>query len=410
MRLVNMTAKRFAITVVLFCSITIFVASARASEADAIAISQNIRARHMPFGTIMDPIFAAPDSDEIVGYTHCGDSATWTGHYLAAEAFRYNVTRSGDALDNVSAALAGLERLLDVTGTNLLSRCVIAMISPYAQAIITEEAGHGVYQNTFGWYWIGGTSRDQYSGVFFGLGVAYDLVDDPQIRARIASLTTLLLDFLRGHDWLVRMPDGSISTTFIGREDQQLSLLQLGRHVNSGRFSTTYDLDRLFFSPLVIAPISIEVLDNNSYFKFNLDSINLFNLIRLESSSFKGIYREAYDILRRHTDDHKNAFFNMIDRALNGPNDARDADTREMLEEWLLRPRRDDPIDLRGVYPACGSTDIACAPVSIVDRPRTDFLWQRNPFLLVGEGTGTVETAGIDYILPYWMARYYGTI
>ena len=179
-----MTAKRFAICRCSVCSFILFVGSALASEEDAIAISQNIRARHMPFGTILDPIFAAPDSEQIVGYTHCGDSAIWTGHYLAAEAFRYNVTRSPDALDNVRAALAGIESLLDVTGTNLLSRCLIPMTSPYAQAIITEEASHGVYQNTqFGWYWIGGTSRDQYSGVFFGLGVAYDLVDDPQVPA-----------------------------------------------------------------------------------------------------------------------------------------------------------------------------------------------------------------------------------
>jgi hypothetical protein len=400
-----------AVIIIVFSVLTLFVGSGLASEADAIAISKNIRARHMPFGTILDPIFATPDSDEIVGYTHCGDSAIWTGHYLAAEAYRYNVTRSPEALDNVRAALVGIESLLDVTGTNLLSRCLIPMASPYAQAIIKEEASHAVYQNNqFGWSWIGGTSRDQYSGVFFGLGVAYDLVDDQQVRAGIAPLTTLLLDFLRGHDWSVTMPDGSISTTFIGRADQELSFLQVGRHVNSARFSTAYDLNRFFLSPLVIAPISIEVLDNNSYFKFNLDSIDLFNLIRLEGSSFGGIYRQAYDILRRHTDDQKNAFFNMIDRALSGPNAARDADTQQMLDDWLLRPRRDLPVDLRGVYPACGSPDHACVPVPIVDRPGTDFLWQRNPFLLVGQGSGTIETAGIDYILPYWMGRYYGTI
>src|SRR5262245_12904787 len=410
-REIVMTVSRFGIA--LCCLLTLLAGVAFASEEDAIAISKNIRARHMPFGTIMDPIFATPDpaSEQIVGYTHCGDSAIWTGHYLAAEALRYKVTRSPEALENVRVALAGIASLLNVTGTNLLSRCLIPMTSPYAQAIIKEEASHGVYQNTqFQFYWIGGTSRDQYSGVFFGLGVAYDLVDDPQVQAGIASLTTLLLDFLRGHNWSVRMPDGSISTTFIGRADQQLSLLQVGRHVNKARFSTTYALYRFFFSPLAIVPISAEVLDNNSYFKFNLDSINLFNLIRLESSSFKGIYGRAYDVLWHHTDDQKNAFFNMIDRALSGPNDARDADTREMLIEWLLRPRRDQPIDLRGVYPACGSPDQACVPVPIVDRPRTDFLWQRNPFLLVGQGTGTIETAGIDYILPYWMGRYYGTV
>ena len=31
--------------------------------------------------------------------------------------------------------------------------------------------------------WIGNTSRDQYSGVFFGLAVAYELVDDPELRS-----------------------------------------------------------------------------------------------------------------------------------------------------------------------------------------------------------------------------------
>src|SRR5213593_4136920 len=85
-----------------------------AAEADALAISINIQQRHLPFGGILDPIFAAPDSDQIIGYTRCGDSAIWTGHYLAAEAFRYKVTRSADALANVVKAERGLRSLVDV--------------------------------------------------------------------------------------------------------------------------------------------------------------------------------------------------------------------------------------------------------------------------------------------------------
>src|SRR5580698_7491170 len=77
-----------------------------AAEADALAISANIQARHLPYGTIIDPVFASPTSDQIVGYTRCGDSAIWTGHYLAAEAFRYSVTQSADALNNVTNAIA----------------------------------------------------------------------------------------------------------------------------------------------------------------------------------------------------------------------------------------------------------------------------------------------------------------
>src|SRR5215813_5245542 len=123
--------KHFVIrVVVLCCFFTVFVGASLASEDDAVAISRNIRARHMPFGTILDPVFATPDSDQIVGYTRCGDSALWTGHYLAAEAFRYKVTGSAEALDNAKRAIAGLKALVDVTGTNLLARCMVRIESP----------------------------------------------------------------------------------------------------------------------------------------------------------------------------------------------------------------------------------------------------------------------------------------
>jgi len=77
------------------------------------------------------------------------------------------------------------------------------------------------------------------------------------------------------------------------------------------------------------------------------------------------------------------------------------------LAAWLRRPQRDGRVDWKGVYPACGSEDRACAPLRVEDRVRTDFLWQRSPFLPVGGGYGTIEGAGLDYLLPYWMARYY---
>src|SRR5262245_16960991 len=283
-----------------FCFFIAFMGAAAGSQDDARAISENILTRHMPFGVIVDPVFESPGSNLIVSYTHCGDAAIWTGHYLAAEAFRYRVT--GEGMDGVNAALAGIASLVNVTGTGVLARCLVPVNSPYAHDITVANAPHGIYQNTqAGYYWIGNTSRDQYSGVFFGLAVAYDLVDDPAVQKTIAPLVTLLLDFLRAHNWFVTMPNGTISTTFVGRADQQLSLLQVGRHVNADRFSSTYDLYRFFFAAQTMMPISLEVLNDDSYFKFNLDSINLFNLIRLERSSFAGIYRGAYDVLRRHT-------------------------------------------------------------------------------------------------------------
>lgn len=384
-------------------------ATLAAGEREALEISANIQARHVPYGTVLDPVLAP--SGAITSYSRCGDSAIWTGHYLAAEAFRYRVTRSPDAFANVARALGGIRILRDVTGTGLLARCAFPVDSPYAADLIGEESGHGVRTGTIGgqtWYWIGNTSRDQYSGVFFGLAVAWDMVDDAQLRAVIRDLTVGLLDFLLRHDWTVAMPDGGASTTFAIRPDQQLTLLQIGRHIDD-RFDRAYRSLRFWSGLTVALPVTFEVLDpHHSYFKFNLDAINLYNLIRLEGEGFyQNRYRDAYNVLRYATNNHGNAHFNVIDFALRGPDEARDRETAELLNAWLRRPRLDGFVDLRGVVRECGD-DRACDPLPVEARVRTDFLWQRSPFLLYGGGEGKIEGAGIDYILPYWMARYYG--
>jgi len=383
-----------------------------AAESDALAISANIQARHNPFGTILDPIFSAPDSDQIVGYTRCADSAIWTGHYLAAEAYRYKVTRSTDALANAKSALAGLTLLADVTGTNLLARCAVPMGSAFAAGIASEEKANGVWTGSAGgkaYMWIGHTSRDEYSGVFFGLAVAYDMIDDPGVRSQASALATRLLQFLLDRAWNVIMPDGSISTTFLIRPDQQLALSQVGRHLNSGHFGGEYRKISNEAS-LVPIPLAVDAFDpSSSYFKFNLDAINFDHLLPLETNFIHRVFYETgYDTFRAVVAGHQNPHFNMIDRVVHGPNAQRDTDTAAFLDQWLKRPRRDVPVDLHGSVPVCGSE--ACDPIPIPLRVPTDFLWQRSPFQLSGGGQGLIEGAGIDYILPYWMARYYGIV
>lgn len=382
---------------------------ARATEANALAISANIQKTHVPYGTVLDPIFAGPASNQIAGYTRCGDSAIWTGHYLAAEAFRYQVTKSADALNNVKQAVAGIKSLLDVTGTNLLARCLVPLNSPYAAGIQSEEAANGIYTNSSaGYFWVGNTSRDQYMGVIFGLGVAYDMVSDAGVQSSISQIAAQLIGFLTGHAWTIVMPDGTASTTFLIRPDQILTLLQVGRHVNPSAFSTDYTVQEVLLAASVLAPIGVDAASDSSYFKFNLDYISFYNLIRLESGPAKSIYQDAYKVLRGATANDQNAMFDLVDRALNGPNAARDAEALALANEWLQRPSRDNAVNLQGVVPVCGTQ--ACQPIPVALRPPDEYLWEESPFQLAGGGSGIIETAGIDYILPYWMGRYYGVI
>jgi hypothetical protein len=286
----------------------------------------------------------------------------------------------------------------------------------YGDRMAAVEGGHGVYRGSPGGIphrWLGNTSRDQYSGVFFGLAVAFDLIDDPTVRQQAADLVTRMLDFLLRNNWNVPMPDGSYSTTFLYRPDQQLALLQIGRHLNPAKFDATYAVYRATHANEVVLPIAVECQDpHGSYYKFNLDHINLFNLIRLEEPGpARAAYLNAFATLRECTGNHQNAHFSMIDRAINGPDAVRDQTIEKYLKLWLKRPRRDYYVDLSDKYEACGDNR-ACRVVRIDERVNTDFLWQRSPFLLHGNpiDDGTRETAAIDYLLPYWMGRYYGVL
>jgi hypothetical protein len=369
----------------------------------------------MPYGTIMNPVFASPDSDVIAGYTRSGDSAIWTGHFLAAEAFRYHVTGAEEALDRVNAALAGIRALVDITGNDTLARVALPADSPYRDAIQREEGGHGVHSGRLDgrdYIWVGNTTRDQYSGVIFGLGVVLDVVNDSAVVRKASELVARLVGYLIKHFWTVWMPNGRVSTTFLQRPDQQLGFLQVAKLARPAEFSSHYRKAAAILSGLISVPIIYDGLDDHhSYFKFNLNTINMYSLLRYESSrsSSRKVYLSAYNKLRRTTETHQNAHFNMIDYAIKGANRNRDAETVDLLHVWLQRPRRDPFVDLRGSFPACGD-DRSCDVIPVLQRPTTDFLWQRSPFLLFGGGANLVEGAGIDFNLPYWMARYFGVI
>jgi hypothetical protein len=386
---------------------------ALAAEADAVSLTATIRARHMPYGAILDPIFVSPDTEEMLTYTRCGDSALWTGHFLAAESFRYKVTKSPEALDNIMTALHGIRTLIDVTGTDLLARCAFPENSPWAADFISQESHHGARTGIVDgekWIWIGNTSRDQYLGVFFGLTAAWDMVDDPRVREAVPWLAVRMLRKVQGDAWLVRDP-GGISTTFLGRADQRLMMLKLGRRVDPDHFTNNYRIQANLVSAESIVSVGIDAISPyDSYFKFNLDHITYYGLLTSGDNSWIRVnYEAAWGLLRRTTKNHGNALFNLIARAVEGPDERRDSETRNLLAEWLARPRRDFWVDSRGLYASCGDNR-ACEPLPLRERVNTDFVWQRSPFQMSGGGSGRVESPGLDYTLPYWMARYYGVV
>ena len=66
-------------------------------------------------------------------------------------------------------------------------------------------------------------------GAFFRLGVAFDLVDDPSVKAVASDVATRLIGFISRHQW---SPNDDISSTFQLRPEELQTLLQVARHIN----------------------------------------------------------------------------------------------------------------------------------------------------------------------------------
>jgi hypothetical protein len=290
---------------------------------------------HMPHGGVL-----AFDFDRLapppLRYTYGvgADSAIWTGHYLAAESFRYAKTGGPDALARVKFALGGLERMFDVTtdaavhrgrtvpvtgGPGILSRTarpnddpVDYTPGPAGQTTagplesrpchyVAPERGWSVDDQRYASYasiplalrinrlgqsrirplgriWYGWgcgdnhpVSRDQYVGVFMGLAFAHRLVPDPEVRATTQRLIENALDFLLRNNWNVRLPpDNRIETNFMGDFPKQLAFLRIGKSVNPEKYGERYD-DVAAAAEHAWIPVWFSSLDPLfQYYKFNL--------------------------------------------------------------------------------------------------------------------------------------------
>ncbi|MEX0675050.1 MAG: hypothetical protein WD067_09765 [Gaiellaceae bacterium] len=483
-------------------------------------------AEHLPWNAVLSKD-CVPTRDARIPpcdrFTWTGeeDSAIWTGHYLAAEAFRY---ASGDAaaLERVSQVLAGVERLFWITGDTavadgrrvaverprgVLARTAIPLPLRGQTIELSDEplgkrkcyyerpeGGWSVAGRSYatlgevpkserdsaqrvGRIWRGWgcaedhpVSRDQYIGVFYGLGIAYRLVPDTAIRDRIRTLVRDALQFL--DDWNVRLaPTDRIVPTsgFLGDFAKQLALLRVGATVVGGVYADRYR-EVAPASSMVWIPTWFSSIDPVlQYYKFNLSHAALtVALLYEDDPAIRAGYAQAHALMWRSVRHHRNAYFQLL-RVLAQPAAQRaaflqtktpwldpsmtvDEEVRSVLSEWIQRyeaVKSSTGMPTGALAdPGFHATQLAASEVGtfvgfegtsrrlatfalpLAARPGSnkDFIWQRDPFDIPYRGSvesckaipPTEEDArrcgsrpnrvypGVDYLLAYWLATYLG--
>jgi hypothetical protein len=300
-------------------------------------------------------------------------------------------------------------------------------------------------------------SRDTYAGLLFGMLTAFDLVgpDDAALQAQVRDDVLAMAGYLVRHGWNHVRPNGAVGTN--NDEDgfasplmehvplARLNVVNAARHVAdvAGSTEQAAEWDAVWAEelasqgPLVAANMQVDAAQpSSSYFKFNLNHLLGFNLLRTTSGPERDLIARGFAVMDKTTGDDDNAHFEALTFGETGDVTRRDAAVTH-LEQWLqYRAAVAGGADVRNStrcghgltcvnedktellveqapggslewWPSQTSTQRAAAPLPVAQRPPADFLWQEPPGKLDGRHPAEHREPGIDFLTPYWTVRYF---
>jgi hypothetical protein len=247
--------------------------------------------------------------------------------------------------------------------------------------------------------------------------------------------------------------DGFYSPLFDYTPDAQMNLAELARHaaavlgdpIQELKWNLVWLTELATQLPLLTgASVQDDSQPHSSYFKFHLDYLTLFNLIRIEPDALtRGQMRLALSAMDATTSRAPNGLYDAFVYALTG-SQTRLADAVEDEAGWLAYQARLNADGHTDNAANCGTptvgpcvpetqTDVtlslppfapihttiagsssdplrALNPLPIAERVGADFVWQKDPTNLNGTEPPTWEPPGDDFLLPYWMIRYYSEV
>ena len=161
----------------------------------AMYFEKQVRERHIRFG-FNATISGMTDGDVTTGSLETSDNdGLWTTMYLAGEVFRYAVTHSDEALQNIRSCMYAMERLYTI---NLI---------PGFPSRSFERRGYKYNDKPWRraedpeWDWKSTTSSDEAIGHIFAFGAIAELVDVPELKDKAVMLIDTLMSTVLKNDY-----------------------------------------------------------------------------------------------------------------------------------------------------------------------------------------------------------------
>lgn len=384
----------------------------------------------------------------------------YTNHYIAMEAFRYQVTGDSKALDRARKAAETMELFQTITGTSgFIARTIVppdwdSPGTPNPNRLHDRNRSYTAREiadihirdprmkpveerwrpSADGkWLWKGDTSSDEICGHFFGYYIFNEFVAQSDTeKKRNADLTRRVMDYIIEGDYMLRDTDGKPTrwgvwspAVLLENGDwyaerrinaiELLGFLKTTAHLTGDqkyereyrRLMDEYDYLNLARAPKPTNPAERTDIDSSLLALVFPALLGAETDPTLREAFLEGLHQWYGQVEKDH-----NPFFNFICGAYG---------VKDFNVEACVDFLRDAPLDL--IHWSVDNSQRE--DVNLVRYPelygwqvdrllpaseRYVMRWDKNPYDAAGGDNGFRESTGIYWLLPYWMGRYYGFI
>ncbi len=366
------------------------------------------------------------------------DNAYMTGIYTATLSMKYAVTKDPADREAAVRSMEALHRLCSVSGKKgVLARAAWPKDRPTMDNGVWRDSPDGVHR------WRGDVSTDQVDGVLFGFFFAHELVADDAQKARIAEDVTAMVDLIVENGLRITDVDGKPTTWSkyypeqVRKREKMNALLWLqackvAAHVSGGeKYSTLYrkyavdeEYARIAVeSRICVNPLIKEAVNHS-------DDVLMFlaytPLLLLEDDpDLRGLYLQSLSRSWEGNGRHPGVkpegnplfAFTLAKHASDNSGVARAMETLRLFPLHMkLHPARIEEYARKHGFEAPAgpaSPEPEKGKIMPIDRrERAWSAWVQDPYFgsNFDPKHGDMEFNGHDYLLAYWLGRYYGIV
>lgn len=401
-------------------------------------IQDDIRKYHMRFGWVNEVRYETPGDMKTASSRDNDNDGLWTSLYLGSQVFRYATTGEEIARRYVWESFESFERLLTVNPLKGFP----ARTFERRGIVFNHHAWRPSQEEE--WDWKGTTSTDEYIAyLFIATIMDQHIVQNAEEKQRIANFIDAIMTHIIENDYYFVDVDGK--PTRWGRwnpeyvnwyapyvSDRKLNSahliagFQLAYSLTGkGIYKTEADkmMEKYGYLDNIMIPMKTmkytdeyvhmgDIMGNN--WNHSDDEMSFITYYTLYHTAFNNDLKQKYaEVVRDHWEieiPERDALWNMLTYATSG-----DIDLESTL--WDLREFN---IDMdRYSTKNSHRKDLTFIPDNFRYQPTEKLIYpgeremhrhNTNPFRLDAGGGQHSRLAGDEYLLPYWMARYFKVI